>query len=238
MNLILEHSNGAQINTLSKMEMIERAVIVTGATENHGQHLPYGSDTITPWAIATSLMEFMDGLVLLPPVAYGMSSAHTGFPLTISIRPSVLAEFYFDIFDNISNSGISSILVINGHDGNVISLRQAGIRLKNVHPQTNLDIFEIWGINLDKIFGPDLGAGHAGETETSVLLYLRPDLVNMKDAKGSPLRNDNYIWTNKLINESTTSGATGHPSKANSENGEQAIKNAVEYLVNYFQKGI
>ncbi|MCC6147826.1 MAG: creatininase family protein [Anaerolineaceae bacterium] len=236
MNAILEQSNGSQIKSFLEKKLIKRAVIVTGATENHGQHLPYGSDTLTPWAIATRLMKFLDGLVLLPPVSYGMSSAHTGFPLTISIRPDILAEIYFDIFDSIAKSKIPSILVINGHDGNIISLRQAGYRLKNVHPHIHLDIFELWGVHLENIFGPDMGAGHAGETETSVLLYLHPQLVNMSEAKGASLDEDNLIWTNKSLHERTASGATGNPSKATAEHGEKAISNAVEYLVQYLQK--
>lgn len=233
MNLILEQSNGAQIRSLLEQKKIEMAVVVTGATENHGNHLPYGSDTITPMAITTHFMKLHDNLVLLPPVAFGMSAAHVEFPLTISIRPEILAEIYSDIFESIAKCGVPSILVINGHDGNIPSLRQAGYRLKQNYPSTKLFVFELWGIHLENIFGPDMGGGHAGETETSVLLYLRPDLVSLTDAVGAPLNDDAFIWTSKLMGEKSTSGATGNPQKATSEHGEQVINNAVEYLTNY-----
>jgi len=236
MNLILEQSNWLQIKAALENGKIKRAILVTGATENHGFHLPYGSDSLTPLAIAQKVMQHTDGSVLLPVLPYGMSIAHLGFPLTLSIRPEILSELYLDIFTSLGKHALSSILVINGHDGNIISLRQAGYKLKLIYPDIMLNIFEIWGVKLEKIFGSDQGAGHGGETETSVLLYLYPDLVNLEEAIGATITDNALIWTNKFIDEKTHSGATGNPLKATREHGEQTIQNAVNYLIQFLKE--
>lgn len=236
MNLYLERENGFRITQALAQGLVDKAVLVTGATENHGRHLPYGSDTLTPWAIAQKVARRVEGLILLPPVPYGMSMAHLGFPLTVSLRPETLVELYFDIFESLAKSQISKVILINGHDGNIPSLRQAALRVRMAYPQVRVFSFELWGVRLEEVFGPDQGAGHAGEIETSVLLHLHPDLVDMDRAEGGPLDADPLIWTNRWMIDRTRSGATGEPLNADPAKGAIAIERAVDFLVSWIQK--
>jgi creatinine amidohydrolase len=235
MNLYLQRESGARITQALAKGLVDKAILVTGATENHGNHLPYGSDTLTPWAIAEKVAKRVEKLILLPPVPYGMSMKHLGFPLTISIQPETLTKFYFDIFDSLAKSKINKIIVINGHDGNIMSLRHAALRLRMFYPQAVVYSFELWGVRLEEIFGPGRGAGHAGEIETSVLLYLHPDLVDMDSAEGAPLEAEPIIWTNRWMVDQTSSGAIGEPRYADSSKGEAAIQHSVDFLVKWIQ---
>ena len=236
MNLQLERENGFRIKEALARGLVDKAVLVTGATENHGAHLPYGSDTLTPWAIAQAVAQRVEGLILLPPVPYGMSAAHYGFPLTISLRPETLVEVYVDIFESLAKSQINRIIVINGHDGNIPSLRQAAVRMRMLYPQVHIESFELWGVRLEEVFGLGQGAGHAGEIETSVLLHLFPDLVDMTQAEGGPLDAEPLVWTNRWMIDRTGSGATGEPHKADPVKGQAAIQRAVDFLVNWIEK--
>jgi creatinine amidohydrolase len=178
----------------------------------------------------------LDGLILLPPVPYGMSVGHFGFPLTVSLRPETLVEVYFDIFESLAKSQIKTIVVVNGHDGNIPALRHAAVRMRTQYPETHIHSFELWGVRLEEVFGQGQGAGHAGEIETSVLLHLFPELVDMAHAEGGPLEPEPLIWNNRSMVDRTTSGATGEPQKADPAKGQIAIQRAVDFLVNWIEK--
>lgn len=75
----------------------DKAVVGVGATEYHGPHLPYGSDTLVSRELALRVAARIEGMLALPPIAYGMSWHHLSFPWTLSVRPETLSHLIYDL---------------------------------------------------------------------------------------------------------------------------------------------
>ncbi len=157
------------------------AIIPLGSVEQHGPHLPLGTDTYTALGIAVKIAEQTNSIVV-QPCWPGYSPHHMGFPGTITFREETLFNIIVDTVDSLSKHGIKKILVINGHGGNQEILahaaRQAGRRTGAVvlvppgsmggDPQGLMEKLDI----------------HAGPGETAVALSLFPELVEMHRVDG------------------------------------------------------
>jgi len=95
----------------------DRLILVIGSTEQHGRHLVLGTDVWQAWEIAARLSE-RSGVLLAPPVSYGMSLHHLGFPGTLSLRPQTLSSVVADLLESAYEHGFRRILLLNGHGGN------------------------------------------------------------------------------------------------------------------------
>ena len=224
---------------------IDKAIVVFGATENHGPHLPYCTDYASAYEIGRRVCEQVKGTVLLPAMNYGMSLHHMDFYLTISLRPEVLAEVAKDIFRSLITHGIKRILVIIGHDGNIAPIEIASREIKREHDEVVIAVFEAWwytaGRHLPEgFFEVWDGLGHAGEGETSLMMALFPELVDFKAAKKAPTIVPNVPNTDVRVmwkfRELTNTGADGAPSKGTAEKGKKMIDLFVDYLVSFLNK--
>ena len=96
----------------------DKAILVTGATENHAFHLPMGTDTFAAYAVAEATAARVPGSLLLPPIPFGVSDQLMPYPFTISLTPETLSQVIFEAVDSCVKQGISHFLVVNGHGGN------------------------------------------------------------------------------------------------------------------------
>ncbi|MBA3338548.1 MAG: mycofactocin biosynthesis peptidyl-dipeptidase MftE, partial [Geodermatophilaceae bacterium] len=153
-----------------------RAVVVPlGSTEQHGQHLPFDTDTAVAVELARGLVADNPGLVLAPPLTYGASGEHEGFPGTLSMGCAALELVLVELGRSASRWA-SRLLLVNGHGGNLAPLDAAVERLR--YEGRDVAYWSPRG-------GADQDA-HAGRTETSLMLAIRPDAVRADAAVTGP----------------------------------------------------
>lgn len=235
----IEEMNAVQVKKAVNERTI--AILIFGACENHGDHMPFGSDFIFPTEIAKRLAAKAGNVIVLPAIPYGVSLHHYQFQMTMSINPETLVGIISDLLSSLIQNKIRRVLIINGHDGNIGPIEIAARSIKHKHPemviacleswwtlvgQLRKDLFEIWN-----------GLGHGGEAETSALLAVRPELVNMNSAPNEviPKLADNIriFWN---FDELTRTGATGAPQKASIEKGNEILQILENVLLSFMKE--
>jgi creatinine amidohydrolase len=170
-------------------EAVERDPVVIlpiGATEAHGPHLPLGTDSFQPEAIADVVAERVNGLVA-PAIKYGQHSSTRNLPGTIGISALTLRAIIVDILESLHRNGIRKILIISGHAG---SVHMAMIKdaCEDVVRRYQMDVVFLTDYDIGKDVQEEIGAGpgdgHGGMMETSRIMAIRPDLVPKNRTKG------------------------------------------------------
>jgi creatinine amidohydrolase len=161
------------------------ALLPTGATEQHGPHLPTGTDTFAVEQIARHAAEAAAAqqipVVVTPTLPFGSSHHHLPFGGTMSIGTETYYRLVSDLAESLILGGFRRIFILNGHGGNheIIQLVARDLALKH---ESHLAAASYWAAAWDALLAaeaPALGRlpGHAGAFETSLILALRPDLV-------------------------------------------------------------
>ena len=200
------------------------AIIPVGSIEQHGPHLPISTDSDIVTEIAFRLSEKINGL-LLPTVSYGISDEHFPF-FNLSIKKSTLSKILEDLCESLIKNGISKILIINGHYGNLDSLKS----FERKNNRRKIKIFSYWK-HMSREFD------HAGNVETSIMLAISKN-VNMKKAsKGfdtEGMSKQEISKINKLAQKSfpkvTGNGVWGDPTKSSARLGRKIINEVVDNL--------
>jgi creatinine amidohydrolase len=164
-----------------------------GSTEQHGPHLPEGTDTFVPMHLAEGVAR-MTGVPIAPPLWFTTAEQHMGFSGTISLRPTTLMAVLRDIVGSLARHGFRDFVLLNGHLGG------AHPALLAAADEIQLDVLgvKIWDIDLNAIAVDELRAicdstffPHAEELEAAQMLAIRPDLVHLDRAvDSSPDRPD------------------------------------------------
>jgi len=199
------------------------AIIPIGSIEQHGPHLPISTDSDIVTEVSFRLSEKINGL-LLPTISYGISDEHFPF-FNLSIKKSTLSRVLNDICESLIKNGISRILIINGHYGNLDSLKIFQRRNKKIK------VFSYW-----KYMSREFD--HAGNVETSIMLAISKN-VNMKKAKKGfqteGMSRKEISKINRLAQKSfpkvTGNGVWGDPTKSSAKLGREIIKEVVDNLV-------
>jgi creatinine amidohydrolase len=145
-------------------------VVPLGSVEQHGAHLPLTTDTAVAGAVAEAAAGALEGALLAPPLPYGASGEHEGFPGTISIGTDALTGLLVE-YGRSACRWARRVLVVNGHGGNHDALRAAGTVLRSEGRDVAWFPCAVAG-----------GDAHAGRTETSLMLHVEPDAVRTADA--------------------------------------------------------
>ena len=224
---VLSEMSAHQLEQIISDETI--GLLIFGACENHGDHMPFGSDFIMPFELAKRVAaRYGKKILIFPPIPYGVSSHHKDFFMTVSIEPDTMMNVIRNILQSLVDNNIRRILIINGHDGNIAPIELASRIIKERNPSIVISCLESWWTlvgSIDKeLFNVWDGLGHGGEAETSAMLAVRPDLVNMtvapKDVIPKLPENVRIYWK---FNELTDTGATGAPRNATKAKGDKII---------------
>jgi len=159
----------------------------------------------------------------------------------MSINPETLVGIISDLLSSLIQNKIRRVLIINGHDGNIGPIEIAARSIKHKHPEMVIACLESWWILVGQLrkdlFEVWNGLGHGGEAETSALLAVRPELVNMNSAPKDviPKLPDNIriFWN---FDELTITGATGAPQKADIEKGNEILQILEKILLSFIKE--
>ena len=157
------------------LERSKTIIIPIGATEEHSEALPLGTDTLTAEALAIKLGEITDRVVA-PTINIGNCASITyRFPGTMTIMPINLINYLKDYIKSLHFHGFRNFFFVNGHGGNVSVLRATFDELAETLTNTKFLVNSWWLMDeLKELYD---NSGHSGRGEVSMMLYLHEDLV-------------------------------------------------------------
>ena len=160
-----------------------RVILPMGSIEQHGPHLPTGTDFFAATSIALAVADHLDALVL-PVCPLGVTPMHMPFPGTVSLRPQTLQDVVADIGASVAGHGCTEFVILNWHEGNIPSLALAA---EHLHRDLGLAVVVVQACYVaEERYGPQAGGlTHGGKIEAWSVLSCRPDLVHLDRAAGS-----------------------------------------------------
>lgn len=222
-----------------QQQEISLAVLPWGATEAHNYHLPYATDIIEADAIAaeSGRIAWDKGakVMILPTIPFGVNTGQPDIKLDMNLNPSTQLAILRDLITVLNRQKIYKLLILNSHGGNDFKtmLRELGLQF----PEMFL-VSCNWFQSVDKKQFFDAPGDHADEMETSLVMYLRPELVlplheagegKEKKSRISGIR-EGWAWSERqwsLISEDT---GVGNPKAATPEKGKRFFKAITEKL--------
>lgn len=230
------------------MQKCNVVIVPVGSTEQHGAHLPLGTDTMVANVLAEGASE-RTGAIIAPPVWYGWSPHHMVLPGTVTIRPEVLAELLFDIIESLQQHGARKFVVINGH--RIVNISWMQIVCERAQRTLGVKTIIFDPAYMSKEISSKLGfgpVGHAEEAESSHMLCCYPELCHLERALDyTPghkalysvdpgFRGDTLCYVPSTVNDMGQSvraakGTTGSPSRSSGEKGKEYHEHLVGRLV-------
>jgi creatinine amidohydrolase len=210
-------------------------ILPVGAVEQHGPHLPLGTDFLHAEELARVAAE-RTGALVAPTIAYGVCRSTALFPGTLSIRPETLKALVRDVGAALFRQGLRRLLMVTGHagSGHLPMLIEAGEALRDESPGAIIAVVNVLDLIVE-IHGETPGLiaderdGHAGEVETSLMMHLHPELIQGSAEAEYPTfpkyilsRDPRKYWPG---------GIWGDPTRAGQEKGERLFQAEVEKLV-------
>src|ERR1700680_3327583 len=234
--------NWKQVDALPRESTL--LVLPTAAIEQHGHHLPLATDTlINNLLLGHALRKLPADLPVfaLPPVHYGKSNEHIGFPGTLSLSAATFMAVLRDLGSSLSKAGFRKLVLYNTHGGNTSLI---DVMSRDLRAEFGLRTFALHGsggISFEGLSPQERAYGfHAGEVETAFLLAATPELVDRSVytvnyiadiSKPGMLLPENgpatFAW---LMRDIATSGVMGDPRPSTAEKGERWLEQAATRL--------
>ncbi len=215
-------------------------IVPVGSVEQHGPHCPQDVDISIPYHLAIHTADAIDDfpVIVAPPVMYGFTHYNMGEVGTLTLGLEVFIAVLCDVCRSIWANGFKRIIMLNGHGGNQAPTWDASVKLAEE------DVWALaltyWNMAKDELTAwseADAGSiGHGGEWETSLQLYLRPELVDMTLAVKDEWRRhfseavQRYAVFPERRRE-MAHGVMGDPFVASAEKGERLFTVLVDRLV-------
>ncbi|UCC38208.1 MAG: creatininase family protein [Candidatus Aminicenantes bacterium] len=260
--LILQEMSWTDVRDYLKTN--DMVIIPLGSTEQHGPHLPLGTDFYEALGMC-KLISARTGVVIAPVLLAGYSVYHSGFAGTLSLKPETMEQVLFETSEILMKYGFRRIMFFNYHGGNRIAESNVIHRINHATEAIAVSI----GIGASFQGGGERVEGveydqHAGIHETSIMLYLKPELIKMERAEKPKLH-----FTPKMLelltlsrenpdlmavlgalqgvpSETKKGGAshelsnngiwsTGDPKRATREFGERVVQRMVSQAVKFIE---
>jgi len=203
-------------------------LVPVGSTEQHGPHLPFDTDTAIACATSELVANLLPKAIVTPPIAFGSSGEHQSFPGTVSIGTEALLLMLVELVRSLS-TWAGRVVLVNAHGGNIEALTAAVSQLRS-------ELHHVaWVACATEHF--DL---HAGFTETSLMLHLRPDSVRLDRAEPGDTRPLAEILTalrSDGLAAITANGVLGNPTGASAAAGAQILDSLVDDVAARIQQG-
>ncbi|MBX2965112.1 MAG: creatininase family protein [Cyclobacteriaceae bacterium] len=235
---ILAESNWKQIKDLE----VDVAILPWGACEAHNYHLPYATDIIESEHISAEAarLAWEQGakVMMLPCVPFGVNTGQFDVKLDMNMNPSTQFLVLKDLIEVLNRQRIYKLIILNSHGGNDFKpmIRELGL----VFPDMFITTCN-WFQAIDQKQFFENKDDHAGEMETSLMLYLRPDLVlpltEAGDGAAKKFRftaiHEGWAWAERKWTQVTASTGVGDPRKASREKGEKYFKAVTEKVARF-----
>ncbi len=223
-------------------ETIKSVIIPVGSIEAHGPHLPLGTDLFTIYEISKRLVKEIK-IFLSPPIYFGLCRSTRDLPGTITIRGETLKNLLLDLLESFYQQGLRNFVILSGHAGGthnayLIDTAEAFLEKYGDARFFVADIIKLLKEILQELGIPERDS-HAGEWETSLMMYLKEELVRdvsraFEDYPSFPkfliLKEKEKYWP---------SGIWGNPLKASKEKGkvltERLLQKLKELLRDFIQ---
>ena len=227
-----------------------RTVVVPfGAVEQHGPHLPLSVDADHADRLAVMIAARLGQTLVAPTLRVGCSEHHMAFPGTISLSKATFESVCGDYCVSLARHGFARLLLISGHFGNFPVLAEALPRLRaavagraDVHAYVDTRaVIEAWRVAVEAAGGEGKQVGgHADLAETSIMLALRPDRVDMSCAQAGRMGilSDAELadmWRNGLRAVSAI-GVLGDPRGATAAMGEACLTAVADLMASAFAR--
>jgi len=225
----------------SYFESESLALVPVGSTEQHGPHLPEGTDHLIGEALARAAAD-RSGYLCTPTVNVGVSPHHRQFHGTMSVDAPVFRDYMESLTRSLGEHGIDRVIYVNAHGGNVDHLREVGRRLRDAEEMYAIEW--MWNESIpdlvEEVF--ETPGPHGGPKETAMIMHIAGELVReerLEDARDGGLLD----WENGAGRQfgartfydsidNTENGVLGDQTDATPEKGERLFEAATEQLVN------
>ena len=221
----------------------DTGLIPTGAVEIYGPHLPMGSDSIVAEALCLALAE-RTGALVAPNIQMGDSSMLMDYPGTLPLRRTTYEAAIDDLSSTLIGYGFKNLMYINGHAGNVEIVSSLARRYQRQHGVRcgQIDWWRFAAANAEGILDLKgyMAHGHASECGTSILLHLRPDLVDMSRATKILPTSDAYEKFTDVIRyipfgSKTPNATIGDATIATAEKGRALFEKCADRIADYMR---
>lgn len=215
-------------------------VLPVGILEEHGPHLPLGTDIFQAEAVVDEAAA-RTGAVVLPTLNYGNCHSTRPFPGSISLSFDTMRRIGVEVLEELSRHGVRSVAIVSGHagSGHMRALKQAGRDVIEDDPELSVALLSEWAVLFDRggetvdgVAIPEAD-GHAGTMETARILDLRPDLVG--DPPGEHFPEEEGFVLTPTPEEAMPDGYIGDPSQAGADLGRVLHEIAVDALSELFE---
>lgn len=231
--MILAELNQEQTENLNHMT----AILPIGATEVHGNHLPVGTDIFLAENVAKKLELRLgtENALLLPVISYGQVWSLEKAPGSVHIPEDILSEYIYYIGKSVINMGIKKLAIVNSHVGNLGAIKTAARKLS---VDNSIKTYYFTYPGSEKVIqevceapAPHKGYFHACEIETSYMLYLCPDKVDMTKAICQyPEFPEEFDYTPIKWTDLMKTAVLGDATKATAEKGQKIIEVSIDRM--------
>jgi creatinine amidohydrolase len=224
-----------------KINQSKIAILPIGAVEAHGPHLPLGTDNLLAERLSKKLAERVNGFVL-PTLPYGQVWSLRNFPGSITVSNESLIGFLVDIGESLYHQGFRTFAMVNGHLGNQTALKEAARVLYETCPDMRVFYFFYPGMNKAAADVRDKKSSHSAyfhacEIETSYMLYLAPEHVDMSKAlPEDPVISMSADFTPTPWEDFTDTAVLGDATLATEEKGKYIVDIALENMVKMIEQ--
>jgi len=212
-------------------ELVDRPTVLVpvGSTEQHGPHLPFDTDTVIAAAVARGVAAQLPRALVAPALAYGSSGEHQSFPGTISIGGPALRTTLVELVRSVA-TWAHRIVFVNGHGGNVQPLTSAVQQM--IDEGHDVAWLPCATEEVDR---------HAGPTETSLMLHLRPESVRLDRAEVGdtrPLEEIFALLVEGGVGAVSSNGVLGDPTRADATLGRELLEQMVRQSLDVVIGGV
>jgi creatinine amidohydrolase len=221
----------------TERQSVRTIIIPCGSLEEHGPHLPLGTDTFHAVALAREASR-KASVWVAPPLWYGVCRSSSEHPGTVGIRSRTLHRLLKDVIRGFYAQGIRRFVVLSGHAGgtHMATLLDAAEESMAELPESAFAVLSVLDLGKEAWRGVQAtpGDSHAGEVETSLMLHLHPDRVQGSAPEEYPsfpphllVRNKRAFWAH---------GVWGNPALASAEKGRTLMERSTDALVELIRR--